>query len=633
MSNTGHEIVSDIDYVGAFLFETIEKPSEHTRSRPPHVAPRRMIPSENPDDYPAAPPPVSGYREADVQGVACWNCGHFTVVGDNDDDGVVDGICNLWETQADGEFTCDRFTAHLDLFRQQPHTSWQEDNEDAARGVEAPRWRGASVMEADYSDNSILHEINFSSSDSPAEDEGLIWKDILRTGFWNSMPTKKGVIKKKMQIVRDGVTDFAKDIATISLKEIFDNFQAKAVPYVTVPLSDDLQDHKNIARLNTGFVRQLRLVDRDGVSVLRAGIEFTEPDVKEKVLRGTYPDVSAGVPYGVTRRSDEKLFGSVLDHVCITAKPFLDRLGPFGIAAADGGEIPTEAWEQEGEVPARLPQEPSPQLPSQDITWAQRSRAIADALRNQMNLSSEYLVEDFGEDFAIIRHQISRSSWRASYTSDGNVIVLDPVSKWKFVEENKETASEPVSVAASDAKSELERARELRELRLAQPTSEPGGTLMSTLDLDGVELSDEARASIQAIISDNDRLRREGRVSKVDKRIDELLGIPGFKDRPGALKLYREIMLSDDEGPAIILFSDGPEKREEKLTALEIIDRFIDALVLVDTGVQFSDQAFSSGNDRKPPRDASGEKAPLEERTKEAQQALYGKRNPNGGRK
>jgi hypothetical protein len=86
-------------------------------------------------------------------------------------------------------------------------------------------------------------------------------------------------------------------------------------------------------------------------------------------------------------------------------------------------------------------------------------------------------------------------------------------------------------------------------------------------------------------------------------------------------------MLSDDGGAAVILFSDSSdEDKKERLTAVEILDRFINGLV-ADGGVTFSDQAARSGNDNKPPLDASGERKPLEDRVKESQEALYGKRN------
>jgi hypothetical protein len=86
-----HEIQGDIEYIDAFLFETAVDPAD-------------MIDKSNEwDKLSAAPPTVSGYRDADIQGVACWNCAHFCVVGDPDNDGDLDGICELWGIASRGD--------------------------------------------------------------------------------------------------------------------------------------------------------------------------------------------------------------------------------------------------------------------------------------------------------------------------------------------------------------------------------------------------------------------------------------------------------------------------------------------------------------------------------------------------
>lgn len=602
--------------------------------------PAEIVGEQDPwDGLSDQPPPISGYRKADVAGIACWNCAHFTPIGDNDNDDIIDGACNLFESKADGDYTCDRFTAHADLLRQGPHTEWQEDMANMHQDAMGP-----SVMESEYSDSSVLSYLHFASE--AVEEDGLVWKDILRTGHWSHTPLGGRVVKKPLEIRRDGESDPANGV--LSLYELYSNFNDKAIPYVTVPLSDDKDDHKNIARLNTGFVRKLKIEDRDGISVLRAGIDFTEPDVKGKVLRGTIPDVSAGVPYFVTRRSDNRLFNTVLDHVCLTRKPFVDKLVPFGIAAADGDELPVEAYEQgEAESEPVVPEETTPPPSSETgkddateensdvaLTFRQYEAAIRKALADQLRLSAEYQVEDVGTDMAIISHSTSGAKWEVPFRMTDNreaPLVLSGVDNWKSIEVEQEAQPEtPKPLAASDA---LRQSHQLRELRLSQPTSQPGGIQMSDLmTLDGVELSDlpeEARARIQSVLTENATLRRTGAEGKVNERIEELKAIEGlnFSERPGALKLYRQIMLSDDGGPAIVLFSDSDdEEKKERLTALQILDRFIDGLKASD-GASFSDQHYESGNDTKPPKDASGEREPLEERVEKSKTALYGDRS------
>lgn len=622
----------DYDHIGAYLFETT-------------VDPEQMIDEGDPyDGLAEAPPPISGYRMANVAGMACWNCGHFTAVDDADGDGVPDGICNLFEARAEGECTCDRFTAHPDLYRQSPHTSWAEDMANEA--VDRARF-GPSVESVNYSDSARLNEINFSSVEA-AEEDGLVWKDILRTGEWSSMPTDKGILKKKLRVIDEGESDPLNGV--ISLSELEENFNEGAIPYVTVPLSDDKTDHKNIARLNTGLVKKLKRVTRDGVTYLRAGIHFTEPEVKEKVLRGTIPDVSAGVPFGVTRRKDNKFFRTVLDHVCLTRKPFIEGLGPFGLAAADSdATLEVEAWEEEeigvsadttrpperednptgsdSNTPESETQPAAHEQPPAEplaLSFREQEAAIRRALGDQLRLSiADYLVEDISTGVVVIRHRTANVVWDVPFklTDDSEKPVkLATVEKWKI----REGEAAPTTVAAS-SDDELRNAHELRELRLAQPTA-TGGIQMSVtapLSLEGIELSDEARQRIQGILAENEELKRTTRESQVNDRIAALEAL-GLKERPGALKFYRQVMLSDDGGPAIILFSDSddPEKKE-RLTALEVLDRFIEALK-GDGGVQFSDQALKSGNDSKPPLTAEGEKADIDQRVKEANRALYG---------
>ena len=138
-----------------------------------------------------------------------------------------------------------------------------------------------------------------------------------------------------------------------------------------------------------------------------------------------------------------------------------------------------------------------------------------------------------------------------------------------------------------------------------------------------LELSDDARAAFQNVLDENATLRATTRESEADRRIGELEEM-GLKDRPGALKFYRQVMLSDDGGPAAVLLSDdGSEK--ERLTALEILDRFLDSIKDADNKVILSDQHLASGHDDKPPLDAGAER-PVEERIAETREALYGKK-------
>lgn len=131
--------------------------------------------------------------------------------------------------------------------------------------------------------------------------------------------------------------------------------------------------------------------------------------------------------------------------------------------------------------------------------------------------------------------------------------------------------------------------------------------------LDGLELSDEARAAIQNVLNENASLKARTREAEVDAKIDELKSA-GFENRPGFLKLYRQIALSDDGGPAAVLLADDG-KNETQVSAVEILDRAIDAIKGAEGKVEFSDQHLTSGNDNAPPANAEGEnQIPVEDR-------------------
>ena len=79
--------------------------------------------------------------------------------------------------------------------------------------------------------------------------------------------------------------------------------------------------------------------DIDGERSLWVGIEFTEPDVKDKVIHGTIANVSAGLEKGFTDPISGKTWPWVLWHVALTNKPVLKDLQPFIAASLDGLDV------------------------------------------------------------------------------------------------------------------------------------------------------------------------------------------------------------------------------------------------------------------------------------------------------
>ena len=605
------------------------------------------------------------------------------------------------------------------------------------------------------------------SGDDYQEDDGFVVKDILRTGEWGVIPTKGGLVNKPLTVIKEGKSDVKAGI--ISLSEIVENFKLGAVPNVQIPLSDDSDDHKNITRLNTGYVRDIWISeDEEGNAKLVAKMDFTEPEVKERVLRGTYSDVSCGIPWSIVSRG--KKYGASLEHVAITNRPFIDGLGPFLAASNDSGEEvevihfsmnavelaagdvgmavkegDIVSFTSDSDVPARhvgrvehvmedgvygLPDsefsvEATPENPAlairlyklEERNWMETALTVgarasdviivdpavqlddgsfvveapiaevkadtfadfdvenldeaavegivdeldaleqsvlesdtsdeplfsvnelrtigAEALTTQLQLPVEYEITDVlyadGKQIFTVLNSIAETSWNVPFqvASDGTShgVLLAAVEDWTSVEE--ELAQAPVvdsmSLSAAPRQvtklSDLEAAQQLREIRLSDVpaiTKMEENMLQGREELDRLDLSDEQRAAFQSILDENATLSASARESDAEKRISELEEM-GLKERPGFLKLYREVMLSDDGGAAVVLLSDGEDK--EKLTAIEILDRALDALKTDDGQVALSDQALVSGNDNPPPADASEELA-LDDRVSEVKKAL-----------
>lgn len=562
------------------------------------IDPHEILGEIDPKALPAdAPPAIANYRDADVQGIACFFCSKFTTTGEKD--GVPTGYCDQWEALASGAKVCDRF----------------------ASGYPAYGPGGEEVWDfADTAETPIFNEIRLSGTDV-AESEGFVVKEVLRTGEWPVIPTKGGLVKKPLRVVRDGLSDGKQGV--IAMEELVRNFEAGAIANPQIPLSDDTDDHKNLTRVNTGFVRGLWIEDKDGGSVLKAKLEFTEPEVKEKVLRGTYADVSCGIPWRIRSRGQE--FGATVEHVAITNRPFIDGLGPF-LAASDQQVAEAEVIAY-GEVPVIEPAEKpeAPVMSMQEILGKANGHLLA-------TFSHDYKAIDVAGETVTVRNDVADTTWTVPFSvepqEDGHALVTLAASKdWTLEEGETPEPSADSGTPTGPELSDLEKARRLRELRLSQPSTPTRGKetkmALSREELAALNLSDDARAAIQNVLDENARLSAKTREAEADRRVDELKEL-GLSERPGALKFYRQVFLSDDGGPAVVLSdSDGNEK--SRLSALEILDQFIEGIKGADKKVVLSDQALASGNDLKPPEKSDTEtEVPVTDRLAAAKASLYG---------
>lgn len=208
---------------------------------------------------------------------------------------------------------------------------------------------GVPIEHDEGSDEQLLAEMFFDGGDA-TEEGGLVWKTVLREGTWQVSPGPGQRPNNKPIIVRpDGSSDARSQV--ISMAELKDNFDAGVVEHVTVPLThDDRVDE------NTGFVKAMKIdTDDEGRAILKAGIEFTEPEIKAKALRGTIANISGGVLFDYIQKETGKLFKGVMAHAALTNHPWLNGLKPFGVEASENlqvvafSEVPeTDSAEAEG---------------------------------------------------------------------------------------------------------------------------------------------------------------------------------------------------------------------------------------------------------------------------------------------
>lgn len=480
--------------------------------------------------------------------------------------------------------------------------------------------------------------------------DGLVQKEILRTGHWPVIPTRAGVLDRPLTVVRDGVSDQSKGL--ISLNEIYENFKRAGVK-VQVPLSDDSDDHKNLTRLNTGFVEDLWIVDdEDGEGAkLVAAINFTEEDVKEKALSGTYSDVSCGIPWELVTRGQK--YGTVLEHVAITNRPFIDKLSGFlAMSDRDPEKVDVVHFSEPGPPDPEHPDEPPPPKivyrevdPFGGLSLLQIMEQAKTALPEAF---AGFAVLDVSAKGLTIEQDGTQQKFLVPFKVEGEKVVPQPEG-WTFIKTEAKIESDPpppdsapnppvpekipAPVApesfADPMDGELKAARTIREARLgiaaSQSTTKEGYMPLSREELEALNLADMPegqRAAFQKLIDENSGLAATSKTATADKRITELENL-GLKDKPGALKLYRSVMLSDDGGPAVVLLSDDGKKKES-LTALAILDQFIEAIKGAEGKVHLSDQAVLVPDDVKPPKTPESEKKPFTERLEEAKNALSG---------
>jgi hypothetical protein len=402
----------------------------------------------------------------------------------------------------------------------------------------------------------VLHEIHLADG-AVEQSDGLLWKEILRECSYPNTPGPRGLEPRPFSVIKSGASEVTPEHLKVSMEELVQNFDSGAFrDNVTLPLTDEPgTDHKkDIARFNTGFIKRLKIVEKDGVARLLGGMDFTEDEIGGKCQRGTIRNCSSGVYV-----APEGFNGLALKHVALTNSPFIKDLEPFGqqLAAADDEET------------------------FDSITQ------IAIEPENSPKYSRVKIVNQLGRQYAVPYRLVNGEEEISPPHQWFEVDVLkveEEVTEPEPEEVREEEIVPPAAVAASEPEAgSLQWASRQRQLRVSRNANKPGGPKLPKSNivdaLTGLELSDEQRQAIQALQEKADQAERFQRETQVDRRIAEL-SEQGWKDQPGFLKAVRQLLLADDgETAAVVELSDDPKRSDERsLTVTEAVEHLLAAL-------------------------------------------------------
>lgn len=412
-------------------------------------------------------------------------------------------------------------------------------------------------------DTTMLEIYLSSDNEAQASDDGLVWKEVLREGVWSYRPgADQKPNEKPLRVIAGHSSNPEEEIGFADLIEAFDE---GAMDHVTVPTSHSDQPHEN-----TGFVKALEIRDsEDGTKRLYAGFEFTEPDIKEKALRGTIANTSVGVIFDYVKKSTGKVYKMALGHIALTNKPWIDGMKPFGIAASE--DVP------EGEIASVI---------------------IDDSKSEEINDTIEKLSLENIEDFDRAKDLIIESA-----TKTGNIEWLPAEWVDNFTEDvEAPTNDESFSLDATDKNNEVEQGDDMSnevtsdnqevESRLED---EAGTTGDANLSEDITKLSEKVDLAEMTISEKEKRiadLERKLRASSVKERIAELKEI-GFSEYPGMLKKIEELYLADEgDVVATLTLSEDGEDSKVELSVTDIVNAIVDAMPKDNDKLSFRDQAM-----------------------------------------
>jgi hypothetical protein len=460
-----------------------------------------------------------------------------------------------------------------------------------------------------------LYEIFFTDG-TVEETDGLIWKDILREGDWAYRP---GPGQKPIPVPLKVVAGKASSQKEIGMADLIESFDEHVIDHVTIPTSHDDKPHEN-----TGYVKGLRKVKIKGKYVLKAGLDFTEPDIKAKAQRGSIANTSSGIMFDYIKKDTGKTYTQVLGHVALTNKPWLNGMQPFGVAAS-------ENYSEDEIVPLML--ESSIWDESKSLNWLRDN--VSQALSTLRGPNSSLFCKDIMQNRALVAKVDELGGNVDNFVvpfkiTDGDV-ELATSDKWiaadqKWVqaaeklaedfiknfdsepsnkdEDLSETSADPGAEKTESQEGEIDMAEENKNDKSGTPSDSSAGNV----DLSEIrkEIAEEIRTELseeaKAEKARNAELSKEVRTLRVDKRVGELKEA-GLSENPGFLTAIRDLMLADEGTKVLKLSETDAETKttsEVSLSATEIIERLIDALPHKDDKIVLGEQAVSTEDKDRP---------------------------------
>jgi len=153
----------------------------------------------------------------------------------------------------------------------------------------------------------IVYQI-INSGDIELGDGSRFEKELLRTGTWFHGAGKNGIL------------EITKDV----LKKIIQNFKAKVIDNVFVPLGHPVSDSPS---KNTGEVVNLK-TSEDGEKLL-GEFEIKDESTAEKIKKGLIKGISASIAENYMKKDTGEQVGPTLFHAALVSEPYVKGMAGF----------------------------------------------------------------------------------------------------------------------------------------------------------------------------------------------------------------------------------------------------------------------------------------------------------------